>query len=747
MKNLNIKSLFSKALLLCLWIYTLSGGSTFYVSTSGKDDYPGTLTQPFASIQNAQEKMNPGDTLLIRGGVYKPVVPDIADGGIFLYKSGTSDTQRIYYWAYPGETPVFDFSNLKIRDGDYTHGFVVSGSWLHLKGLEICNVPMNTKSNVGMFVRESSNNIFELMNFHHNNGSGTFVNDTKGGGGHLYLNCDSHDNYDPTSNQGEGQNADGFGYHYQTSGKISIYRGCRAWWNSDDGWDFISQEVPVIIENSFAMGNGLAKYGTYKPSSGNGNGFKAGSSKTGIRHIIRNSVAWKNRASGFYANHSSGGNDWINNTSYANGTSFNLWASTWDAEGNRTDGIILTGTKAHYMRNNIGYPNNNKYMEGVNTSHNTWDLNITPKESDFLSLSDPSMTTTGVDLSSIPGALGPRQPNGDLPSIDFLKLSENSQMIDKGIDVGFPTINAPDLGAYEFGMGSKKFEISKNASPGGMIIQDPEGTSLSEGSNMIFTAVPLNGWEFSGWSGDYTGSDNPYTIASLNKNVNLEANFKFIGIDSTLYEGENTKYTNAVVESEHLGFSGDGYINFNNVIGSTVEFDVVVTEAGEKTLTITYSNGAMDERPVSISVNGKVVVESFGYTPTDTWDTWATHDLKVLLEAGVNTIVMTSVTENGGPNLDLLEIKNVQSISIKNNTQNNLNKASYNSHSNSISLIGSHINIQLFSINGIKYFDFTTSFSEQKTEIQLPIHQLKKGLYLLKIKEANQIRFIKIFKN
>ena len=30
----------------------------------------------------------------------------------------------------------------------------------------------------------------------------------------------------------------------------TIIRGCRAWWNSDDGYDLINQEVPVTVENS-----------------------------------------------------------------------------------------------------------------------------------------------------------------------------------------------------------------------------------------------------------------------------------------------------------------------------------------------------------------------------------------------------------------------------------------------------------------------------------------------------------------
>jgi hypothetical protein len=78
-------------------------------------------------------------------------------------------------------------------------------------------------------------------------------------------------------------------------------------------------------------------------------------------------------------------------------------------------------------------------MEGVDTAFNTWDLSITPAASDFVSVSDT-------------GAMGPRQADGSLPNLDFMKLADGSRMIDKGTDVGLPYVgSAPDLGAYEYG--------------------------------------------------------------------------------------------------------------------------------------------------------------------------------------------------------------------------------------------------------------------------------------------------------
>ena len=53
------------------------------------------------------------------------------------------------------------------------------------------------------------------------------------------------------------------------------------------------------------------------------------------------------------------------------------------------------------------------------------------------------------------GTMGPRQADGSLPNISFLRLAAGSKMIDKGTDVGLPFVGtAPDLGAYEYGAAS-----------------------------------------------------------------------------------------------------------------------------------------------------------------------------------------------------------------------------------------------------------------------------------------------------
>lgn len=85
---------------------------------------------------------------------------------------------------------------------------------------------------------------------------------SRSGGNNLILNCDAYRNFGPICDAAGGRNGgnvDGFGSHYSSSGDSSIiFRECRAWYNSDDGFDCISNEEMTIIENCWAFFNGYS---------------------------------------------------------------------------------------------------------------------------------------------------------------------------------------------------------------------------------------------------------------------------------------------------------------------------------------------------------------------------------------------------------------------------------------------------------------------------------------------------------
>ena len=437
-----ILRLFAGSLLLTA---TSAVAATFYVAPHGNDSAPGTLDAPFATIQHAQTAVSPGDTVLIRGGLYKvPATQIAATRGIYacvtlLDKSGRPDAP-IRYWAQPGEQPVFDFSDVK-PPGQRVAAFRIEGDWIHLKGFEVIGVQVTiaTHTQSICFDNQGSHNLYERLSAHDGMAIGFWI----GAGAHnLVLNCDAYRNHDNVSGNKRGGNVDGFGYHGKAGSVNNVFRGCRAWFNSDDGFDLINSTEPTVIENCWAFYNGFSP--DFTPLA-DGNGFKAGGHAGTAydhlpqpipRHAVIGSVAVRNKANGFYANHHIAGLDFLNNSALRNRFNFNLQGR--DPADNKT----LTSGRGHRLKNNLGLEAGETEVmwfdpAACDATQNAFTIPLTLTADDFLSLDESLLTQ-------------PRKPNGDLPDVPFLRLSATSRAIDRGIDIGRPfTGQSPDLGAFE----------------------------------------------------------------------------------------------------------------------------------------------------------------------------------------------------------------------------------------------------------------------------------------------------------
>jgi hypothetical protein len=425
---------------------TRLAAAEYFVAPDGSDSAAGTRAAPFATVQRAQQAVAPGDTVFIRGGTYRMTEAQIA-GRVGPYacvtlldKSGTPG-KRIKYCAVPGEQPVFDFSAVKPA-GQRVTAFRVNASWLHLKGLEVVGIQVTIKTHTQSiaFDNEGSDNLYEQLSVHDGMAIGFWIG---AGSNNLVLNCDAYRNHDSVSEGGRGGNVDGFGYHGRKGSVNNVFRGCRAWFNSDDGFDFINSDEVARIENCWAFYNGFS---TSFASLGDGNGFKAaGEAGRRVdqlpnpipRHVVTGSVAVRNKVNGFYANHHPGGIEWLNNTAYKNPANFNLRGR--DPKDNRT---VIPG-RGHRLKNNLGFAGGKEVAEldaeASDVSDNYFTLPVTITAEDFLGLDEADLVK-------------PRQPNGDLPKVLFLHLAPSSDAIDRGIDVGLPFKGrAPDLGAFESG--------------------------------------------------------------------------------------------------------------------------------------------------------------------------------------------------------------------------------------------------------------------------------------------------------
>ena len=125
----------------------------------------------------------------------------------------------------------------------------------------------------------------------------------------------------------------------------------------------------------------------------------------------------------------------------------------------------------------------------------------------------------------------------------------------------------------------------------------------------------------------------------------------------TRYEAENATPSQAVVESNHAGYSGSGFVNVDNVVGSSVEFTATAAQAGPATLTIRYANGTAEDRPADISVNGEIVQDNLAFPATGAWTTWAGLTTTAQLAPGANKIRITSAGATGAPNIDYLDVE------------------------------------------------------------------------------------------
>ena len=372
--------------------------ATWYVATWGDDDGPGTFDQPFRTVQRGVRAAAPGDSVLVREGTYdldtQVDVPGAPGAPILIA-------------PYGGEHVVLDGS---AHGPDDPIKFRISASWIVVRDLEFRDGPSD-----GVLVTDGAHDIALVrLASHGHHPAGIAV---EGGAHHVTItDCDSWGNVDLGETAGE--HADGFSIKYGVGAGI-VLRGCRAWNNSDDGYDLWEAGAPVRLERCWAWGNGFDRWGIGPGFAGDGNGFKLGpGGPTAYRCI-----AWKNARRGFEYNDTGEPETVTNCTSWANGL-----------VGFR----FLSG--AHVLRNNLSIDDGQELDDTVDDAWNSWN-------------DPPGVTVTPRDVRSFDDtrATGPREPGGALPRSPFLAPSEGSVLIDRGVDVGEWFLGAaPDLGAIEY---------------------------------------------------------------------------------------------------------------------------------------------------------------------------------------------------------------------------------------------------------------------------------------------------------
>ena len=379
--------------------------ATYYVATNGNDNAAGTSTNaPFKSLSKAVSLATTGNLIYVRGGTYS------VSNKLVFTKSG-SPSQPIRLRAYPGELPIFDESLTNIDC------LVISGNCWQVYGLMFTNAGHNA-----IRIMRDSNIVERCVSYGARNTGFHIAGDQNVPGtmfpaSNLIVNCDSIRSYDAPT----GGNADGFSAKWNI-GPNNVFLGCRAWENSDDGWDLWMATSTVLIKNCWAF-----RAAINVPVAGDGNGFKLGGNYVATPHRIVGCLSFGNRVRGYDQNNNMGTLTVDNNVAW-NNPSYNFSLNHPNT------------STPHVVRNNLAVGTGvNDVRAGSVLLSNSWQAftSPVPGTNDFLN----------TDVS---WAIAPRRDDGGLPETPFLRLLPGGRFQDQGVNVGDPFVGAaPDLGAYE----------------------------------------------------------------------------------------------------------------------------------------------------------------------------------------------------------------------------------------------------------------------------------------------------------
>ncbi|MGW7253692.1 carbohydrate-binding protein [Streptomyces sp. NPDC054834] len=268
-----------------------------YVAPNGTDGAAGTQSAP-TTLSSAISRIAAGGTIYMRGGTYNysstVTVPAGSDG---------TSSARTTLSAYPGETPVLDFSAQS--ESSSNRGIQLNANYWHVHGLTVEHAGDN-----GIYVG-GSNNVIERTVTAYNRDTGLQLGrissstpSSQWPSNNLIVSAESHDNADS-----DGEDADGFAAKL-TTGTGNVFRYDVSHNNIDDGWDLYTKTDtgaigPVTIEYSLSYNNGTLSDGTVN-ANGDRNGYKLGGDDIAVNHVVQHDIAYHNGHHGFTYNSNPG---------------------------------------------------------------------------------------------------------------------------------------------------------------------------------------------------------------------------------------------------------------------------------------------------------------------------------------------------------------------------------------------------------------------------------------------------------
>ncbi|RKY05295.1 MAG: hypothetical protein DRP66_10695, partial [Planctomycetota bacterium] len=130
------------------------------------------------------------------------------------------------------------------------------------------------------------------------------------------------------------------------------------------------------------------------------------------------------------------------------------------------------------------------------------------------------------------------------------------------------------------------------------------------------------------------------------------------------YQAEDGTWdSGSIVDTNHAGYTGTGFVDTGNAVGSWVEISVDAPYTGDYDITVRYANGNTD-RPADVTVNSVPAVSGLNFSGTGDWTNWSTVNFSLTLTSGANAVRFTATGPDGLGNTDRVDVEALPAYSI-----------------------------------------------------------------------------------
>ncbi len=183
----------------------------------------------------------------------------------------------------------------------------------------------------------------------------------------------------------------------------------------------------------------------------------------------------------------------------------------------------------------------------------------------------------------------------------------------------------------------------------GILLCDCSGEGTACDDNNVLTVNDVYD-SYCNCFGEYLDSDNDGILDGIDP------------CSDVLYEAENADTAHVEIWNSYYQHTGTGFINFVHSTGDSVQFNIFTSDTADYSLGFRYSLG-YGNRPLSLTIDGIVVVASLDFPSTGSWYNWDTITYSYFFIPGNHSVLVTTIGSEG-PMLDHLKLSHCTSCSL-----------------------------------------------------------------------------------